>query len=109
VSNEPNFRGASSLPAEQGDLRRQQEVAKSIKGALPEFVANGRMVTGSLTDAGETSVSHGLKRSIKGWVLVSPSGDADRVSVVQTGGDSNVVKLKNVGATGSLSFSLWVF
>lgn len=109
MSNEPNLRGVAQLPPDQADLRRQQEIGKSIKGAIPEWVASGRMVSGSLSDADECSVSHGLKRSIKGWILVSPSGDADRVSVVQTGSDSNVVKLKNVGATGDLSFSLWVF
>ena len=109
MSREPNFRGASSLPAEQADLRRQQEVAKSVKGAVPEWISSGRMVTGSLSDANEGSVTHGLRRTIKGWVLVSPGGDADRVSVVQTGADSSVVKLKNLGATGTLSFSLWVF
>lgn len=109
MSKEPDFRGASSLPAEQGDLRRSQETAKSIKGAIPDWIASGRMVSGSLSDADESSVTHGLKRTIKGWMLVSPSGDADRVSVVQTGATSSVVKLKNVGATGALNFSLWVW
>lgn len=109
MSNEPNLRGASALPGEQGDIRRQQEIGKSIKGAVPSWIADGRMVSGDTTDANEVSVSHGLKRIIKGWMLVSPRGDADRVSLVQTGADANVVKLKNVGATGSLAFSLWVW
>lgn len=107
--NEPNLRGASSLPGEQADLRRQQEIGKSIKGSIPSWIADGRMVTGSTTDAGEVSVSHGLKRIIKGWMLVSPGGNADRVSLVQTGANASVVKLKNVGATGTLSFTLWVW
>lgn len=109
MSNEPNLNGASRLPPDQADIRRQQEIGKSIKQAVPPWVADGRMVSGSLSDADECSISHGLKRALKGWVLVSPSGDADRVSVVQTGSDSNTLKLKNVGATGDLSFSLWVF
>lgn len=109
MNKEPDFRGASALPPAQADLRRQQETAKSIKGAVPDWIASGRMVTGSLTDADEGSVTHGLKRTIKGWTLVSPSGDADRVSVVQTGATGNVVKLKNLGATGTLNFSLWVW
>lgn len=109
MSKEPNFRGASSLPPDQADLRRSQETAKSIKGAVPDWIASGRMVSGSLTDANENSVTHGLKRTIKGWFLVSPGGDADRVSVVQTGATGSVVKLKNVGATGTLNFSLWVW
>jgi hypothetical protein len=109
VSAEPNLRGASSLPPDQADLRRQQEIGKSIGGAAPDWVKSGRMVPGSLTDANEGSVTHGLKRTAKGWILVSPSGTADRVAVVQTGVDGSVVKLKNVGATGTLTFSLWVF
>jgi hypothetical protein len=109
VTTEPNFRGASALPAEQGDLRRQQETAKSIKGAVPGWVADGKMVTGSLVDGDESSITHGLKRVPKGWLLMSTSGDADRVGVVQTGSTASVLKLKNVGATGSLSFTLWVF
>ncbi len=106
---EPNFRGASELPAQQADLRRQQETGRAIQQAVPEFVASGKMVTGSTTDANESSVSHGLRRTVKGWILVSPTGTADRVSLVQTGADANVLKLKNVGATGTLTFSLWVF
>lgn len=105
---EPNFRGASELPPEEGDQRRQAEVRRLFE-QLPLWVRDGRMVQGSLKDAGEASVSHGLKRAVKGWMLVAPSGDADRVAVVQTGSDSSVVKLKNVGASGSLAFSLWVF
>lgn len=106
--SEPNLRGASSLPPDQADIRRQQEIGKAIKAAVPTWL-DGRMVQGSLTDANESSVSHGLRRQIKGWILVAPSGSADRVSVLQTASDSNVVTLKNVGATGSLSFTLWVW
>lgn len=106
---EPNFRAASQLPPEQADLRRQEETGRSIKAAVPEWISGGRMVTGSLTDASESSVSHGLKRSLRGWVLLSPSGTADRVSVKSTGSDASVVKLQNVGATGTLSFALWVW
>lgn len=106
---EPNFRAASQLGPEQADLRRQEETSRSIKASVPEWISTGRMVTASLTDANETSVTHGLKRSIRGWMLVSPSGTADRVSVKQTGSDANVVKLQNVGATGALGFSLWVW
>lgn len=109
MSTEPNFRAASSLPAEQADLRRQQEVQKSIAGSVPPFAKGGRLVSGSLTDANEGSVSHGLRRSVKGWFLVSPSGSADRVSLIQTFSDGNVIKLKNLGATGGLSFQLWVW
>jgi hypothetical protein len=108
VSTEPNLRGVSSLPADQADIRRQQEIAKYVRGLLPEF-SEGRLVPGSLTDANETSVTHGLKRAPRGWFLIAPSGSADRVSVIQTGADTNVVRLKNLGATGGLSFSLWVF
>lgn len=109
MSNEPNLRGAAQLPPDQADLRRQQEIGRSIDKSVPPWIASGRMVSGSLTDADEASISHGLRRLIKGWVLVSPSGSADRVAVIQTSSDSNVVKLKNVGATGGLSFDLWVF
>lgn len=109
MTTEPNLRGASSLAPEQGDLRRQQEIGKAIKGAVPSWIADGRMVTGSTSDDDEVSVSHGLKRIIKGWMLMSPGGDADRVSLVQTGATASVVKLKNVGATGTLSFALWVW
>lgn len=105
---EPNLRGASELPPDQADIRRQQEIGKAIKGAVPSWL-EGRMVQGSLTDAAETAVTHGLKRQIKGWILVSPSGSADRVSVIQTAADTSTVTLKNAGATGALSFSLWVF
>lgn len=106
---EPNFRGASELPPDQADLRRQQEVAKALKEALPSWIRDGRMVSATTTDAGEVSVTHGLKRAVKGWLLLSPSGSADRICLVQTGGDTSVLKLKNTGATGSLAFSLWVF
>lgn len=106
---EPNFRSASSLPSEQADLRRQQEVGRAIQTSVPSWIADGRMVPGELTDADEASVSHGLRRGLKGWVLVSPRGTADRVSVVETFSDGSVVKLKNVGATGTLTFRLWVF
>jgi hypothetical protein len=109
VSTEPNLRGASALPPEQGDLRRQQEISKSIKGAVPGWISDGKMVSGSLADGDESSITHGLKRVPKGWLLMSTSGDADRVGVVQTGSTASVLKLKNVGATGSLSFALWVF
>jgi hypothetical protein len=108
VNREPNFQGASQLPPDQADVRRQQEIAKAIKGAVPEWL-QGRMVSGSLVDGNEGSVTHGLKRQAKGWILFTPSGDADRVSVIQTGSDGSVIKLKNLNATGSLSFSLWVF
>ncbi len=108
MSSEPNLRGASELPPDQADIRRQQEIGKAIKGSVPPWL-EGKMVTGALTDATESSITHGLKRQAKGWLLLTPSGTADMVNVIQTGSDANVVKLKNVGATGSLSFSLWVF
>lgn len=108
MSSEPNLRGASELPPDQADIRRQQEIGKSIKSAVPPWL-EGKMVQGALTDANEASITHGLKRQAKGWLLLTPSGTADRVSVIQTGSDANVVKLKNLGATGSLTFSLWVF
>ncbi len=109
MSREPDFRGAEQLPPAQADLRRQQETGRAIGRSIPEFIAGGRMVPGTLADANEGSVTHGLGRTIKGWILVSPTGDADRVSVVQTGANAQVVKLKNVGASGSLSFQLWVW
>lgn len=109
MAKEPNFTGLSTLKPDEADLARQQEVGKSIKEAVPEHVATGRMVAGSLKDAGEVSITHGLKRPVKGWHLVSPAGDADHVNVIQTGSDANVIKLKNLGATGTLNFSLWVF
>lgn len=108
-AKEPNFQGLSELDPDVADVKRGQQIKRANDGLVPDHVANGRMVTGSLKDATESSITHGLKRKLKGWHLLSPSGTADRVSVVQTGADENVLKLKNLGATGSLSFSLWVF
>lgn len=107
--NEPNFQSLSELNPDEADDRRQREVGRSISGAVPDHLKSGRMVSGSLKDAGEVAITHGLKRVPKGWYLVAPSGDADRVSVVQSGSDSNVLKLKNLGATGTLNFQIWVF
>lgn len=97
------------MEPEEADIARQQEIAKSINGAVPSHIASGRMVSGELKDADEKSVTHGLGRNPKGWHLSSPSGDADHVNVIQTGSDKNVIKLKNLGATGTLKFQLWVF
>ncbi len=109
MSKEPNFQGLSELDPALADIKRGQQIQKANKNAVPPHVAEGRMVSGSLKDAVESSITHGLKRQIKGWHLVSPSGTADHVNVIQTGADANVLKLKNLGATGSLSFQLWVF
>lgn len=105
--SEPNFTGASKLPGEQADIRRQQEVARATK--LPDMFGAGKLVSGSVTDADEVSVSHGLGRTPKGWWLISPSGDADRICLVQTGSNTKTLTLRNTGATGSLAFQLWVF
>ena len=109
MSREPNFDGLSELDPDLADVKRAQQIARVNKNAVPQHIADGKMVTGTLKDAAETSITHGLGRKLKGWHLVSPSGDADHVNVIQTGSDANVLKLKNIGATGSLSFSLWVF
>lgn len=108
-AKEPNLQGLSELDPALADIKRGQQIAKANKNAVPPHVAEGKMVSGALKDAVESSITHGLGRKLKGWHLVSPSGDADHVNVIQTGSDANVLKLKNLGATGSLSFSLWVF
>lgn len=109
MSSEPNFSNLSELDPERADARRAKEIARSVDGSKPAHLKDGRMLSGSLKDAGEISLTHGLKRVPKGWQLHSPSGDADHVNVIQTGADSNVLKLKNLGATGTLNFQIWVY
>jgi hypothetical protein len=104
--SEPNFTGMSKLPPEQADIARQQEIARTTK--MPAIL-QGKLVSGSVTDAAEVSVTHGLGRTPQGWWLLSPSGDADRICLVQTGKNSKTITVVNTGATGSLSFQLWVF
>jgi hypothetical protein len=109
MSNEPNFSNLSELEPERADARRSKEVARAIDTSKPDHLKDGRMLSGTLKDAGELSLTHGLKRIPKGWQLHSPSGDADHVNVIQTGSDANIIKVKNLGATGTLNFQLWVY
>lgn len=109
MTGRPSFRGASELPPQQADLRREQATERAIKTAMPEWVKSGRLVSATLTDANSTKVSHGLKRGVQGWFIGSLSGDADMTNVRQTSSDSESLTLVNSGATGSLSLTLWVY
>lgn len=109
MSARPSFRGASELPADQADLRREQGVERAISGSLPDWLKSGRLVTATLTDATEAKVSHGLGRGVQGWFLGKCVGDADRVSLMQTASDGTTLTLVNRGATGGLSVTLWVY
>lgn len=106
---EPNFKNVSALPPEQADIRRQQEVKKSIEGAVPEWLRSGKLIEGELVDGDVVKITHGLKRIPKGWFMGSVHGDADVVNVIHTTADAKTISMANRGATGTLSFTLWVY
>ncbi len=106
---EPNFKGVSELTPEQADIKRQQEVKKSIESAIPDWLKGGRLVSGTLTDADELRLTHGLGRIPKGWFMGSTSGDADMQNVVQTEANKNTLDLQNQGASGTLRFTMWLY
>lgn len=87
--------------------RAMTAVADAAKASLDSFaaksIADGVLIANVTLDATPKSVSHGLKKPPRGWVVVDKNAG---VHVFRTAWDKNTVTL---AAGAAVTVSLWVF
>ena len=95
-----------------GSDAAQQATQRAIDTNVPNHVKNGVLLQGITIAAGASvAVPHKLQRTPNGWQKMRTTGAGAGGDLVEVTADSNTVTFKRngVGATGSLTFDIWVF
>lgn len=81
----------------------QRNVEDFVKANVPNWIADGVMIEDVILTAGSTSISHGLQRVPKGYVLTDQRANA---VIYRTASTSTTLTLL---ASATVTVNLWVF
>lgn len=90
----------------------QQAAQRGFDTNVPDHVKTGVKLTGITISAGASiAVPHKLGRVPVGWQKMRTTGSGKGADLVETAGNANTITFarNGVGATGSLTFDIWVF
>ena len=96
----------------EGADAAQQAAQRAIDTNVPNHIKTGVLLQGITIGAGASvATPHKLERVPTGWQKMRTTGSGAGGDLVEVSADRNTITFKRngIGATGSLTFDIWVF
>lgn len=83
----------------------QDNIERAFRQVVTKEILDGRLIQDVVITTASVAVSHGLGRTLVGWVVVDKNANADVWRV----GTANADTLLTLDASATVTVDLWVF
>ena len=89
------------------DIQRLQDALSKVFNAIQKKeILDGRLINSvALTTSGPAEIEHGLRKPIRGWIIVEKNANAIVYSSVSTTPNATLI----LNTTANVTVDLWVF